>query len=1053
MEAARMPDGAKRTSAIANLIKSLDLPAALQMTKNYATAKLHEVNRALGVIRKDLRPFSVNRTAPFRDGALIVFGRTSSLVVLVILPNVKSSSDDLSVYCFTFGTVAPHILNTDGELGDELVLKAIEGSSGYLTLVLFEPLGAQVTILAKDLYHGEAIFANLDADPELELIVSYATGDRRFDPCNQCASRRATLLFNFVRERGRYVVAGGRQTATDLFTCLNPNLYGLSPLVFLKTYRDNIQAAMRRIRANLPDFKEDRLEQDAAMILIAMDHLRTEGDYDQILTMVDQLLAELPTSRQVPKAIKLIRNRAHFFRLQALLFQRRFQKLEEATRDKGLVMAMKDSKDLRGNVHNLLVLGRLESGEFDSAHLSLLGAAAEYPGERKTAIEGNLAWYLMLIGDHKAARTTALQALDALNRKSSWAEVMSIMIRLAGVAAAVGNYDEALDWLSRIMRLANSRRDSASTSIALAIAAGVALRLGEGDVTLRLLDHALTLTTAESWPTYASSVLRLYGLGLAASGRKGEAGLALDAAIMHGARQGGADYVAALVDRSRLAAAEGELDAAMELSRRAFAAVLDGRARVGVEAHKISFIGASEAAAQHHLDLLSSSDLEVEQLLNAIEAWRLQVFRDVYRKRVGWTDKDAKKRLLHEQIRLLLGSEDAFASFVIGEERSFAVVIPSTGRSRVVQLPIDSVELRRLRNKVDHWMNAAKPEALTYIKTDRLPNALVVALRHLHDVLIAPLKLDDRVKTLVVSPDSKLVGLPWPALIQPDQSFLDWVMKHFGLPNHRYLVQQRAVAVLPSLQVFLAQSQKNDKDPIVGNPIRQRPSALLVGGFAGVPKNALATAFPVLARNSSNLSQLAPLSAGERELSAIRTTLQGTYWVTTLLDSTSLAGKKQTDHEIGLATHSTMFRILPDASMVHIAAHGIFAPHAPMSSAIFLDPHGELQLVRARDFLDLDLSRVRLVALSACQTAGSKVGSGAETFGFLRGLMGAGVRTVVLTEWSVDDTSVGKWFAAFYSAIRQGTLAGAARSAALAILETRRHPFFWATPTVYGAWR
>ena len=758
-----------------------------------------------------------------------------------------------------------------------------------------------------------------------------------------------------------------------------------------------------------------------------------------------------PAAAKLLKQLRRVRNRAHFLRLLALLLQGRYRELEEAARDRNLVMAMEDSKDLRADVHNLLALGRLESGEFNSAHDSLTAAAAEYPGERKATIEGNLVLYLMLVGDYMAARSKALEILNDFNNELSWTATTTIMLRLASVTAAAGDHDETLDWLSRIMRIANSRRDSAAASMALAIAARIALSLSAEDVALRLLDHVVTLATEEHWPTYASSVLRLYGLALAASDRKSVAELALDAAIKHGAHRGGADYVSALLDRSRLAEAGGEHDAALEFSGSAFAAVSDGRGRIGMEAHKVSFLGASEETAQHHFQLLSSSGVAPGQLLEAIETWRLQVFRDVYRARISLPDKVPNDTPLQEQIRTLMGPEDAFASFAIGENYSFAVIVTSREQPRAVQLPTNAAEVRRLTHEVKGWMDAANPQALAFIQNDQLPASLVAALRRLYDVLVAPLKIDDHVKTLIVSPDSSLVGLPWPALIEPDQHFLDTVMEYVGQPNRRYLVERRAVVVLPSLQVFLGQSEIDNHSVV--SVTSRRPSALLVGGLAGVPESAVAAAFPVLAGDSSNLRELAPLSAGGPELSAIWTAFEDTHEVTILLDAASMTDHKKTGHATGLATRSTVLRKLPEASIAHIAAHGLFAPHAPMASAVFLDPHGELQLVRAGDFLDLDLSKVQLVAISACQTARSTVGAGAETFGFLRGLMGAGARTVVLTEWAVDDVATSEWFAAFYTAIKQEKVANAARSAALAVLRARPHPFFWAAPTIYGAWR
>ena len=73
-----------------------------------------------------------------------------------------------------------------------------------------------------------------------------------------------------------------------------------------------------------------------------------------------------------------------------------------------------------------------------------------------------------------------------------------------------------------------------------------------------------------------------------------------------------------------------------------------------------------------------------------------------------------------------------------------------------------------------------------------------------------------------------------------------------------------------------------------------------------------------------------------------------------------------------------------------------------MNSVVFLARSGDSRVLRAQDFLSLRLDNVELMSLAACQTAVSAVSVGAEPFGFLRGLLGSGVSSVLLTEWEID---------------------------------------------------
>lgn len=76
-------------------------------------------------------------------------------------------------------------------------------------------------------------------------------------------------------------------------------------------------------------------------------------------------------------------------------------------------------------------------------------------------------------------------------------------------------------------------------------------------------------------------------------------------------------------------------------------------------------------------------------------------------------------------------------------------------------------------------------------------------------------------------------------------------------------------------------------------------------------------------------------------------------------------------------------------------------------------------ILSAREICDLDLSNVDFVVLSACQTAkGDVLDDGAA--GLVRGLKSAGVKTVLATLWSVDDTSTILFMKEFYTLLSDG---------------------------------
>lgn len=99
-----------------------------------------------------------------------------------------------------------------------------------------------------------------------------------------------------------------------------------------------------------------------------------------------------------------------------------------------------------------------------------------------------------------------------------------------------------------------------------------------------------------------------------------------------------------------------------------------------------------------------------------------------------------------------------------------------------------------------------------------------------------------------------------------------------------------------------------------------------------------------------------------------------------------------------------------------LLACGIALSGANVSS---LHPELEDGLLSAREMSDLDLTGVDFVVLSACQTAqGSVVDEGAA--GMLRGLKNAGVGSVMVSLWSVDDTSTMLFMTEFYRQLNAG---------------------------------
>lgn len=107
-------------------------------------------------------------------------------------------------------------------------------------------------------------------------------------------------------------------------------------------------------------------------------------------------------------------------------------------------------------------------------------------------------------------------------------------------------------------------------------------------------------------------------------------------------------------------------------------------------------------------------------------------------------------------------------------------------------------------------------------------------------------------------------------------------------------------------------------------------------------------------------------------------------------------------------------RSIAGTTYLHFSCHGRFDMDSPLDSALYLAGADTLTLGDLLDG-DVDVSKVRLAVLSACQTGVtdfSRVPD--ETVGFPTGFLQAGVPGVVSTLWPVDDLSTALLMVQFY---------------------------------------
>jgi CHAT domain-containing protein/tetratricopeptide (TPR) repeat protein len=154
------------------------------------------------------------------------------------------------------------------------------------------------------------------------------------------------------------------------------------------------------------------------------------------------------------------------------------------------------------------------------------------------------------------------------------------------------------------------------------------------------------------------------------------------------------------------------------------------------------------------------------------------------------------------------------------------------------------------------------------------------------------------------------------------------------------------------------------------------------------------------------------------------------------------------------ATKAEVLRRARSARLLHVAAHHMFDAEVPLLSFLKLAGDRGSDFLYAIEVMDLNLS-AQLVTLSACETARSRIDTGDEQYGMVRGFLAAGARSVMSTLWKIHDLSAAKLIADFYERAKNDALGNALAGAQRALLAIPHYrlPYFWAPYVLSGEWK
>ncbi|MFA0782765.1 CHAT domain-containing protein, partial [Fervidibacter sacchari] len=295
-------------------------------------------------------------------------------------------------------------------------------------------------------------------------------------------------------------------------------------------------------------------------------------------------------------------------------------------------------------------------------------------------------------------------------------------------------------------------------------------------------------------------------------------------------------------------------------------------------------------------------------------------------------------------------------------------------------------------------------------------------LQRLYATLFASLEKSLQGKRwLIIVPDGALFALPFQALQDSEGT---------------YLAERFAIVYAPSLTTLWALNSQS-RVPCPMSRVPSSGSAEASPSRKGEGSQWLWTGLAV----TSFENGLEPLPFARQEVQSIAS----------LLNRQKLSARALIGNE---ATEEKALKALKESRWVHFATHAFLEPTRPLYSRLVLKADQKHDgVLRAFEVLDAGQLASEMVVLSACETGLGKTLKGEGLMGLVWVFLAAGTKTLVVSQWQVNDLSAARLMAAYYRHMLKGLPpAEALRRSQVELLSQRpfHHPYFWAAFAVWG---
>jgi CHAT domain-containing protein len=294
--------------------------------------------------------------------------------------------------------------------------------------------------------------------------------------------------------------------------------------------------------------------------------------------------------------------------------------------------------------------------------------------------------------------------------------------------------------------------------------------------------------------------------------------------------------------------------------------------------------------------------------------------------------------------------------------------------------------------------------------------------RFLYDLLIEPVASTIKDKRLIIVPDGLLSYIPFELLVSSDPG-----PGGDNYKNLQYLLKDFAVSYNYSATLWQASQLKK---------------AGTAGGLLAIAPSYVNSEFETLPAHYSRQlyrNKLTPLPGAREEAVRIAEMLNGEV----LLETE--------------ATELNFKQLAGDYHLLHLAMHALLDDENPMfSKLVFTESEDDREdgFLNTFEIYNLRLN-ASLAVLSSCRSGYGTMRRGEGVMSLARGFLYAGVPSIVMTNWEIEDRSGAIIMISFYKYLLKGYRKDEAlRRSRLDFLEDtdmlKAHPYFWGAYVCIG---